>query len=127
MRDVDEMRRSFGKGFDIPFNSKNKYQVHVHCGTADPENDYKDRTIYMKGAPERIIDRCTQYLTGDGKIVDFSADLKASVEQAQMAMGNNGLRVLGFCTKTLPRGRNRWLQETCGDKTPFAVGMLTGL
>ena len=102
MRDVDEMRRSFGKVFDIPFNSKNKYQVHVHCGTADPENDNKDRTIYMKGAPERIIDRCTQYLTGDGKIVDFSADLKASVEQAQMAMGNNGLRVLGFCTKTLP-------------------------
>ena len=26
-RDVDEMRRDFGKVFDIPFNSKNKYQA----------------------------------------------------------------------------------------------------
>ena len=56
----------------------------------------------MKGAPERIIDRCTQYMTGDGKVVEFTAELRAEVEKAQMAMGNNGLRVLGFCTKTLP-------------------------
>ncbi len=101
-RDVDEMRRDYGKVFDIPFNSKNKYQVHVHCESQDPETDDKDRTIYMKGAPERIIDRCTQYMTGDGKVVDFTAELRSEVEKAQMAMGNNGLRVLGFCTKTLP-------------------------
>jgi sodium/potassium-transporting ATPase subunit alpha len=56
----------------------------------------------MKGAPERIIDRCTQYMTGDGKVVEFTAELRQEVEKAQMAMGNNGLRVLGFCTKTLP-------------------------
>jgi len=101
-RDVDEMRRDFGKVFDIPFNSKNKYQVHVHCESPDPENDDKDRTIYMKGAPERIIDRCTQYMCGDGRVVEFTQELRSEVEKAQMAMGNNGLRVLGFCTKTLP-------------------------
>merc|ERR1711871_1474192 len=101
-RDVDEMRRDYGKVFDIPFNSKNKYQVHVHYESADPESDDNDRTIYMKGAPERIIDRCTQYMTGDGKVVEFTAELRAEVEKAQMAMGNNGLRVLGFCTKTWP-------------------------
>jgi sodium/potassium-transporting ATPase subunit alpha len=101
-RDVDEMRRDHGKVFDIPFNSKNKYQVHVHCESQDPETDDKDRTIYMKGAPERIIDRCTQYMCGDGRIVEFTAELRSEVEKAQMAMGNNGLRVLGFCTKTLP-------------------------
>ena len=77
-------------------------QVHVHCESADPETDENDRTIYMKGAPERIIDRCTQYMTGDGRVIDFTAELRAEVEKAQMAMGNNGLRVLGFCTKTLP-------------------------
>jgi sodium/potassium-transporting ATPase subunit alpha len=101
-RDVDEMRRDYGKVFDIPFNSKNKYQVHVHCESQDPESDNNDRSIYMKGAPERIIDRCTQYMTGDGKVVEFTAALRSEVEKAQMAMGNNGLRVLGFCTKTLP-------------------------
>jgi len=101
-RDVDEMRRDYGKVFDIPFNSKNKYQVHVHCESQDPESDDKDRSIYMKGAPERIIDRCTQYMQGDGRVVEFTAALRSEVEKAQMAMGNNGLRVLGFCTKTLP-------------------------
>ena len=74
----------------------------MHCESADPENDDNDRTIYMKGAPERIIDRCTQYMTGDGRVIEFTAELRSEVEKAQMAMGNNGLRVLGFCTKTLP-------------------------
>ena len=39
----------------IPFNSKNKYQVHVHdCqGTT---------TVLMKGAPERILDRCDKLM-----------------------------------------------------------------
>ena len=32
------MRRDYGKVFDIPFNSKNKYQVHVHCESQDPES-----------------------------------------------------------------------------------------
>merc|ERR1719274_183318 len=41
-------------------------------------------------------------MTGDGKVVEFTAALRSEVEKAQMAMGNNGLRVLGFCTKTLP-------------------------
>ena len=104
------MRRDHGKVFDIPFNSKNKYQVHVHCESPDPEQDDKDRTIYMKGAPERIIDRCTSYMTGDGRIVDFTAELRQEVEKAQLACyrcGNQSSRRWRLGAPSRPPRRRR--------------------
>ncbi len=41
---------------EIPFNSTNKFQVSVH--EMDDPND-KRYLVVMKGAPERILDRCS--------------------------------------------------------------------
>ncbi|CAF1084829.1 unnamed protein product [Didymodactylos carnosus] len=47
--------------FGIPFNSTNKYQVSIH-NTSD---DDKRFLLVMKGAPERILERCsTIYIDG---------------------------------------------------------------
>lgn len=43
---------------DVPFNSTNKYQVSVH---ENPEGGY---LLVMKGAPERIVQRCSQIWKG---------------------------------------------------------------
>ena len=46
---------------EVPFNSTNKYQVSVH-ETQDGDERY---LLVMKGAPERILDRCsTIYIDG---------------------------------------------------------------
>ena len=102
IKDIEDMRRANAKVFDIPFNSKNKYQVHVHCTSPDAATDKNDRIVYMKGAPERVLIRCTEYMAGDGSIVPMTPELAARIEESQMAMGNNGLRVLGFAMKKLP-------------------------
>ncbi|EGB06875.1 hypothetical protein AURANDRAFT_70232 [Aureococcus anophagefferens] len=102
IKDIEDMRRANAKVFDIPFNSKNKYQVHVHCTSPDASTDKNDRIVYMKGAPERVLIRCTEYMAGDGSIVPMTPELAAQIEESQMAMGNNGLRVLGFAMKKLP-------------------------
>merc|ERR1719431_2188000 len=52
--DVMAYRKKNKKVCEIPFNSTNKYQVSVHETEDDPRY-----LIAMKGAPERILDRCS--------------------------------------------------------------------
>ena len=56
-----KFRESNRKICEIPFNSTNKYQVSLH-ETQDGDDRY---LLVMKGAPERILERCsTIYIDG---------------------------------------------------------------
>lgn len=50
----------------------------------------------MKGAPERILDRCTT-MALNGKDVKLDENLKAEFHEAYLNLGGMGERVLGFC------------------------------
>ena len=91
-RDVDEYRAANPNIFKIPFNSKNKYQVHVVKQEDKPDGE---RLVVMKGAPERIIDRCSEVQLG-GRVVPMTPELKAEIEAHQETLSRNGLRVLGY-------------------------------
>ncbi len=55
----------------------------------------------MKGAPERILDRCsTIMVNGKEQILDES--MKEAFNRAYMELGGLGERVLGFCHYFLP-------------------------
>ncbi|EGD78059.1 hydrogen/potassium-exchanging ATPase 4A [Salpingoeca rosetta] len=82
---------------DIPFNSKNKYQVSVH-ETPDDDPRY---LLVMKGAPERIINRCS-HLYRNGEIVDMTEADRKKFEDNNTALGKRGERVLGFACLRLP-------------------------
>lgn len=88
---VLEYRKQNPTQVEIPFNSTNKYQVSVH-ETPD-DNRY---LLTMKGAPERIVDRCSTILI-DGKDVPLDDEWKKNFEKAYMTLGGYGERVLGFC------------------------------
>uniref|UniRef100_A0A7R9U5E7 Cation-transporting P-type ATPase N-terminal domain-containing protein n=1 Tax=Pinguiococcus pyrenoidosus TaxID=172671 RepID=A0A7R9U5E7_9STRA len=94
-RDIEDYRATNPVVIEIPFNSKNKYQAHVH------KLEDGSRAVLMKGAPERIIDRCTEAFI-NGEVVDFPEDAKNVVKKLQDHMSENGLRVLGFCERVLP-------------------------
>ena len=86
-----EFRSKNKKVTEIPFNSTNKYQVSVH------ENESKTcYCLVMKGAPERILERCSTILIGD-KEQPMSDDWSKHFNEAYMALGSLGERVLGFC------------------------------
>ena len=55
----------------------------------------------MKGAPERILDRCTTILL-NGKEEPLDENMKESFNNAYMELGGLGERVLGFCHYYLP-------------------------
>ena len=96
---IIEYRNQRKKVVEIPFNSTNKYQVSVHeCSN---ENDVDKHLLVMKGAPERILERCNKILI-DGKELDMDDEWKDAFNKAYMELGGLGERVLGFCDYVLP-------------------------
>lgn len=55
----------------------------------------------MKGAPERILDRCSSILI-HGKEQPLDEELKDAFQNAYLELGGLGERVLGFCHLLLP-------------------------
>ncbi|XP_040900093.1 sodium/potassium-transporting ATPase subunit alpha-3b isoform X1 [Toxotes jaculatrix] len=95
---VRMMRERNKKVAEIPFNSTNKYQLSVH-ETEDPnDNRY---LLVMKGAPERILDRCSTIML-QGKEQPMDEEMKEAFQNAYMELGGLGERVLGFCHLMLP-------------------------
>jgi len=55
----------------------------------------------MKGAPERILDRCSTIFL-DGSEREMTQDWRDAFNQAYLELGGLGERVLGFCDFMLP-------------------------
>ncbi|XP_054760297.2 sodium/potassium-transporting ATPase subunit alpha-3-like isoform X1 [Lytechinus pictus] len=96
MFNVTEYRKKNKKVCEIPFNSTNKYQVSIHEADGDDRN-----LLVMKGAPERILDRCTTILI-NGKEEAMSEEMQTAFNNAYLELGGLGERVLGFCHLYLP-------------------------
>merc|ERR1712227_972837 len=95
---VMDYRAKNKKLVEIPFNSTNKFQVSIH-ETSDPSD--KRNLLVMKGAPERILQRCSTIVI-DGQERPLTEDWKNAFETAYMELGGLGERVLGFCDYMLP-------------------------
>merc|ERR1712183_921782 len=83
---------------EIPFNSTNKFQVSIH--ETEDKNDNR-QLLVMKGAPERILDRCSTIIV-EGRELPLTEEWKNAFETAYMELGGLGERVLGFCDYMLP-------------------------
>merc|ERR1712073_109581 len=96
---VMDYRAKNKKLVEIPFNSTNKFQVSIH-ETSDP--DEKRALLVMKGAPERILQRCSTIVI-DGTERPLTEDWKNAFETAYTELGGlDEKRVLGFCDYMLP-------------------------
>merc|ERR1712117_507330 len=95
---VMDYRKKNNKVCEIPFNSTNKFQVSIH--ETEDKNDNR-HLLVMKGAPERIVDRCSTIIV-EGRELPMTEEWKAAFETAYMELGGLGERVLGFCDFMLP-------------------------
>merc|ERR1719333_1320936 len=98
---VMDYRARNKKVCEIPFNSTNKSQVSIHEQEDKSDSRYP---LVMKGAPERILQRCTSIII-DGKELPMTEEWKNAFETAYMELGGLGERVLGFCDFMLPADR----------------------
>jgi sodium/potassium-transporting ATPase subunit alpha len=80
----------------IPFNSEFKFNLFVR----DLGNEKGGLTVFMKGAPERILTRCDQILLNDEEI-PFTEELRQEIDDANKSFGRLGERVLAFARYSL--------------------------
>jgi len=112
--DLDETRAKYptyvyqdaaGKDVEclIPFSSDIKFNLFIRDMNkeSDGTNIDDNLCVFMKGAPERILSRCTKMLVG-GEEVDFNQELKDEVNKANSDFGKLGERVLAFARYRLP-------------------------
>ncbi|KAF0698555.1 Aste57867_10837 [Aphanomyces stellatus] len=117
-RDIIDYRRENTKVKEIPFNSKNKFQVSIH----KQENDEtKDLLLVMKGAPERVLGRCTTIMV-DGEAVPLTSERLAEIEACQLELSKRGMRVLGFAEKVLDQATYPHSYEFMTDNPNFPLG-----
>ena len=88
---VKEFRKTYTNLFELPFNSNNKFSLTI-CQSNQTNNNF----LLMKGASERIVEKCSTILI-NGKDVPFNKEYKEKYYNAYLDLGGCGERVIGFC------------------------------
>lgn len=88
---------------ETPFSSERKW-MGVTVGDVSIEGSSQSREVaYIKGAVDRILNRCDTYLTKDGREMVLDATRRQEVLAATEKLAEEGLRVLGFASGPVPR------------------------
>ena len=94
-KEAEPFRAENPKVLNIPFNSSDKYAASVH-----DQGEGKPLLFCLKGAPERVIEKCGSVII-NGQIVALTAALRKDIAKKQEALSNNGERVLAFAMEEL--------------------------
>ncbi|KAI0081422.1 aminophospholipid-transporting P-type ATPase [Panus rudis PR-1116 ss-1] len=95
--DYDGHQKAYPKVFEIPFNSTNKWALVI----LNKKHENGTLTAYIKGAPERVLAKCSTYLK-DGKEVPITDDFRKAYDKAYDYMASRGHRVIANAQKLLP-------------------------
>lgn len=88
----DDVRNRIGdRKHEVPFSSERKWMGTII------ESSTGEHTGYIKGALERVIDRCDTYISSQGEVV-LDEKRKQEVDLAARQMAEEGLRVLAFAS-----------------------------
>merc|ERR1711871_940850 len=99
------------KTWEIKFNSKNKYQVSVH---RQPGSD--KALLLMKGAPERILNRCS-HVYHKGERIELTDELRKQYEDLNIKLASMGRRCLAFCEQELEPEGDKFKADWTGFST----------
>ncbi len=100
--DIDE---AYPRENEVPFDSERKRMITIHDVTdpkaedPSPFNDDKHKdwdVIAVKGAPDIVLDLCTQYQGMDDKPQPMTQEARECILAANDAMTKDALRVLGL-------------------------------
>lgn len=84
--------------YEVPFNSENKYALSVHR----KPHENGEWTLYVKGAPERVLKLCTTILTEENPTLPLTKEHQDTFSEVYQHMAGQGNRVLAFAQCLLP-------------------------
>ena len=82
----------------IPFSSDIKFNAFIrdmNPAEKNPSNIDDNLCVFLKGAPERVLTRCSKILINNEE-VEFTEELRTEVNNANSKFGELGERVLAF-------------------------------
>jgi Ca2+-transporting ATPase len=105
-----DLHEAYPRLDEVPFDSERKRMVTIHdIWKPNPKDvsPFKDNTltgwdvIAVKGAPDLILDLCTYYQTVDDKTSQMSETIRQRILDANDAMTQDALRVLGLAYRVV--------------------------
>ena len=90
----EELSENYTRVDEIPFSSKSKYMVTFH------ENSSEKVRVYIKGAPEVVLDLCSNKVVQD-QITKLTPEDIEDVNVINQDMAANALRTLAFASQTI--------------------------
>ncbi|KIK59054.1 hypothetical protein GYMLUDRAFT_170208 [Collybiopsis luxurians FD-317 M1] len=94
----DDYQKKYPKAFEVPFNSTNKWALVI----VSKPHDTGVLTSMIKGAPERVLAKCSTYLK-DGEQVPITDEFRDAYDEAYNYMASRGHRVIACAQYLLPR------------------------
>ncbi|KAI0737979.1 aminophospholipid-transporting P-type ATPase [Daedaleopsis nitida] len=95
--DYDRYQKQHPRVFEIPFNSSNKWALVI----LEKSHTEGTLTAFLKGAPERVLAKCSTYLK-DGKEIPVDDAFNTAYNDAYDYMASRGHRVIACAQKLLP-------------------------
>uniref|UniRef100_A0A0N4Z9Q5 Cation_ATPase_N domain-containing protein n=1 Tax=Parastrongyloides trichosuri TaxID=131310 RepID=A0A0N4Z9Q5_PARTI len=100
---VEGIRERYQTVFEIPFSSLRRSQftiakVLTKNISKDKVDDLDNYVVFMKGAPEEVLSRCSKVKIGDEE-QELSEEFKLDCKTAYEHFGNEGKRVIAFAMK----------------------------
>ena len=105
-----DLHHAYPRLDEVPFDSERKRMTTIHDILEPNPKDvspFKDRellgwdVIAVKGAPDLILDLCTSYQTVDDKTEPMNEAIRQRVRDANNAMTEDALRVLGLAYRVV--------------------------
>ncbi len=93
---VDDFRRMYPRKAELPFDSERKMMTTFHedpCGEGS--------VSFTKGAPDVILDRCSEIAAGD-RIIPLDDGIRKTVLSVNSELAGTALRILGYAMKKDP-------------------------
>ncbi|MBE0681950.1 MAG: cation-translocating P-type ATPase [Anaerolineales bacterium] len=100
-----EIDEAYPRESEVPFDSERKRMITIHdvrnpkSSDPSPFHDEKQKdwdVIAVKGAPDIVLDLCTQYQGMDDEPREMTVEARERILAANDAMTRDALRVLGF-------------------------------
>lgn len=100
--DYKELRDKYERIDELPFDSSRKMMSTLH-------KDGKKFLFYTKGAPERVLERCT-HISVNNKVVRLTDKTKNKILDQNKSYSSKALRVLGFAYK-IERKKSKMIES----------------
>ncbi|KAF2268617.1 calcium-transporting P-type ATPase-like protein [Lojkania enalia] len=123
----DDVRERIGaRRYETPFSSERKWMGVVINGSSGAELTPAPDVAYIKGALEKVLDRCDTYVTAQGREVVLDQARKQEALKAADLMAQDGLRVLGFASGPSKDGRRTPHKGGSGTASPAPSDRASG-